>query len=338
MTFWQRWQRPWVLALIMLFFCFLALTSGRYPIDWSRMWQDIQDYLAGRSVEFATDWLILGIRIPRIFMALLAGATLAASGMVYQCLFRNPLVSPDILGISSGACLGAAIGIILLPHPFMIQWLAFGLGISAVIMTRLLAGISRGDALLMLVMAGIIVSAFCNACLSLLKYLADPYQQLPGIVFWIMGSLHQVGWDEFLFSLPLGLLGLVALFLLRGRLNTVSLGIEEAQSLGVDTVRLRKWLIIFSTLAVGSTIAITGIIGWIGLVVPHISRMMIGADHRHALPHCMMMGAILVLIIDTIARSLTTQEIPIGIVTALLGAPLFAYLLLIRPSGWGKSS
>lgn len=333
----QRWQQPWRLAIGMLCLCLIALATGRYPVNWAQIIQDIQNYVCKNDVQFSDDWLILGLRLPRILMALLAGAALSGSGMVYQCLFRNPLVSPDILGISSGACLGAAIGMILLPHPINVQWLAFSFGIFAVILTQLLASLNKGNSVLMLVMSGIVISSFCNALLSLLKYLADPYQQLPGIVFWIMGSLHQVGWQEFLFSLPYTLIGLFVLFILRGRLNAISLGTEEAQNLGINVPRYRQLLIIFSTLAVGSTIAITGIIGWIGLVVPHISRMITGADHRYALPHCMMLGGSLVLIIDTIARSLTTQEIPIGIVTALIGAPIFAYLLIIRPTGWGKS-
>ena len=318
----------------------LALNLGRYPVTWENVLVDIQKYLQGDLLlqNFSPDTHVMLVRIPRIFMAILVGAALSASGMVYQCLFRNALVSPDILGISSGACLGAAIAILSsFRHPFLIQGSAFCFGIMAVLLTYRLSILSGGHTVIMLVMSGIIVSSFCSALLSILKYTADPYSQLPAIVFWIMGGLHQVGWKELGFSFPLVFSGLATIYILRRNLNILSLGDEEATSLGINVPLMRLIFIIASTVVVGATIAITGVVGWVGLVMPHISRIIITSDHTVSLPWCMGIGGCFLLIIDTLARSLTPQEIPIGIITALIGAPFFAYLLLFtKEKGWGK--
>ncbi|NUM34791.1 MAG: iron ABC transporter permease [Candidatus Brocadiae bacterium] len=318
----------------------LSLTLGRYTVSLGNVFWDIQRYLQGNLAfqDLSPDSHVILIRIPRILMAILVGASLSASGMVYQCLFRNPLVSPDILGISPGACLGAAIAILFsYRHPFMIQSCAFFFGILAVFFTYRLALFSGGHTVIMLVMSGIVVSSFCTALLSLIKYTADPYSQLPAIVFWMMGGLHQVGWKELTFALPLVSLGLGMIYLLRRNLNLLSLGDEEARSLGMNVALMRLIFIVFSTVVVGATISITGVVGWIGLVIPHISRITITSDHTVSLPWAMGIGACFLLLIDTLARTITPQEIPIGIITALIGAPFFAYLLIFRKErGWGK--
>jgi len=323
------------LVTLVIVLMILALSMGRFSVNWEKI---IAELLSDSQERVSTDYMVLWLRLPRILMALFVGAALASSGMVYQCLFRNPLVSPDILGISSGACLGVAIAIIAsIQNPFFIQILAFVFGTSAVVLSYCMAAISRGHSVIMLVMAGIVVSSFYGALLSLLKYLADPYQQLPSIVFWIMGSLSQAGWQELGYVLPFITVGLIVLFLFRSTLNVISLGDEEAQSLGINVARTRAILICLSTMVVGATISVTGIIGWVGLVVPHISRILVGANHQKSLPHTMFLGAAFVLIMDTIARTLTTQEIPLGVITALIGAPFFAYLLLWKQEkGWGK--
>ena len=324
----------------LFFSVLLAMWIGRYPICLNKIWQDISGMILSKNVygTISTDLQVVLLRIPRICMAIMVGASLSASGMVYQCLFRNPLVSPDILGVSSGACLGAALAIVFsCHHPFVLQSFAFLFGIIAVLLTYWLASVSKNRTIITLVMSGIVVSSFCGALLSLLKYTADPYRQLPEIVFWIMGGLYQVSWQDIYMTFPFVGAGLLIIFVLRRNLNILSLGDEEAQNLGINVSLIRIIFITVSTVVVGVTICVTGIIGWVGLVIPHITRILFGINHTHSLPYAMLIGGCFVLWMDTLARSITSQEIPIGIITALVGAPFFAYLLLFKQNrGWGK--
>jgi iron complex transport system permease protein len=309
--------------LLVLLISLGALAVGRYSLSWDNPASDFR--------------IILLMRVPRVLVALMVGASLAASGTVYQSLFRNPLVSPDILGISAGACLGAALAILSpFQNPLVVPLCAFTFGSLAVFLSYQLASLSYGHPVMMLVMSGIVVSSFFSALLSLLKYLADPYQKLPRIVFWIMGGLNEVTLQDVYLCAPLVILGLAVIFALRRNLNVISLGDEEAASLGVPVRRLRLVFIACSTAVVGATISITGVIAWVGLIVPHLSRILVGADHRHSIPCAMLIGGPFLVVIDTLARTLTSQEIPIGILTSLIGAPFFAYLLLWkRDRGWG---
>ena len=274
------------------------------------------------------------IRLPRLIAAMLIGGGLAIAGASFQGLFRNPLVSPDILGVSAGAGFGAAIGILLSGNPWVIQVSAFFFGILAVAVTY---GIGRAvgkGSTLVLVLGGIIVGSLFSAFISLTKYVADPYDTLPAIVFWLMGSLSTVSNADVIAVAPPIFLGALCLYLVRWRINLLAVGEEEARALGVDTKRMTVVLIIASTVITASAVCISGIIGWVGLVVPHIGRMLVGPDFRKLIPVSAILGASFLLVVDDIARTLTAAEIPLGILTSLIGAPFFAYLLTRKKVGW----
>lgn len=326
-----------LLALIVTFV--FSLFIGRYSISPLEIKEAIGQLLQGKSpgeINFQ-DWRVLYfIRLPRIILVTAVGSALAATGAVYQSIFYNPLVSPDILGVSAGAGFGVALGMLVgggsLP---LIYLLAFISGLVAVFTTYFIAVMSRGQGIMKMVLAGIVVTSLFNAMLSILKYLADPMDQLPGIVFWLMGGFSRSGWREVGVVLPFALIGLAIIFYLRWYLNVMSMGEEEALSLGVNVKVLRILLVFFSTLMVSASVATTGQITWLGLVVPHIARFMIGSDHRLMIPEAMLLGPALLLIMDNLARTLTAAEIPISIITAFVGAPFFAYLLISRgESGW----
>lgn len=278
--------------------------------------------------------VVFQIRLPRLIAAMLVGGGLAIAGASFQGLFRNPLVSPDILGVSAGAGFGAALGILLSGNPWVIQVSAFFFGILAVAVTY---GIGRAvgkGSTLVLVLGGIIVGSLFSAFISLTKYVADPYDTLPAIVFWLMGSLSAVSNADIVAVAPPILLGALCLYLVRWRINLLAVGEEEARALGVDTKRMTVVLIIASTVITASAVCISGIIGWVGLVVPHIGRMLVGPDFRKLIPVSAVIGASFILIVDDIARTLTAAEIPLGILTSLIGAPFFAYLLTRKKVGW----
>lgn len=269
------------------------------------------------------------IRTPRIFVACLVGAALAAAGATYQGMFKNPLVSPDILGVSSGAGLGASLAIFYNLPMFYVQLFAFSGGILAVLCVSMVASRSRNqDPILVLVLSGIAIGSLLGAGISLLKILADPFTQLPSITFWLLGSFTAVGVKELSQLTPILILGILPLFLLRWRLNLLALEEDEAKSLGIPIQRTRYILIIFTTLCTASAVSITGIIGWVGLLVPHIARLLVGANFILLLPTSLLLGASFLLLTDTLARTVASIELPIGILTSACGAPFFLYLLL----------
>lgn len=274
------------------------------------------------------------IRLPRVIAAVLVGAGLAIAGAAYQGLFKNPLVSPDILGVSSGAGFGAALAILLSLGSLMIQVSAFCFGILAVTITYLISRFYRTTPTLILVLSGIIVGAFFTALISLTKYVADPYEKLPAITFWLMGSLASVRYADLLIVAPPLLTAASVLILIRWRINLLAVGDDEARALGIDTRRMSQIIILCSTLITAGAVCIAGIIGWVGLVVPHLGRMLVGPDYKKLMPITFLLGASYMLIIDDIARNLTSAEIPLGILTAIIGAPFFAYLLSKRSAGW----
>jgi iron complex transport system permease protein len=278
--------------------------------------------------------VLFRIRLPRVIAAMLVGGGLALAGASFQGLFRNPLVSPDILGVAAGAGFGAALGILLSGNPWVIQVSAFVFGIVAVAVTYGISRIYKNTSTLVLVLAGIIVGSLFSALLSLAKYVADPYDTLPAIVFWLMGSLSAVTNADIIAVAPPILLGSLCLFLIRWRINLLSVGEEEAQALGLDTKRMTVVIIVASTVVTASAVCISGIVGWVGLVVPHIGRMLVGPDFRRLIPASALLGASFLLVVDDIARTLTATEIPLGILTALIGAPFFAYLLTQKKVGW----
>jgi len=305
-----------LLALVVL-----ALLVGRYPLSFS-------DLPMLKTV-------MLDIRGPRILAALLVGASLAAAGTVYQGILRNPLVSPDILGVSSGAALGAVAAMLLSPQIILVQIFAFAGGLLAVAMVYWIGSRLRGhDPLLALVLTGVVVGTLLGAVVSLLKTLADPLGQLPAITFWLLGSLASVAPRELAVAAPLAVAGLIPLVLLRWRVNLLTLPDDEARTLGADPGRLRLLVIAAATLMTAAAVAISGIIGWIGLLVPHAARLLVGPGFGRLLPLAMLLGAAFLLAVDTLCRAATAVELPPGVVTALIGTPLFLWLFALSRRSW----
>lgn len=274
------------------------------------------------------------VRLPRILAALSIGCGLAVAGVVYQGVFRNPMVSPDVLGVSSGAGLGAVLGLLFDTSTGIMQALAFTGGMLAVGLVILIARAARykQETVLMLLLAGIIVSAFFGACIALAKLVADPTGKLPAITFWLMGSLGSVTWSDLVYLLPVTLIGCAWLYVLRWKIDLLALGEVNAKALGVSTNLIRWQCIAAATLISASVAAVAGMIGWIGLVVPHLARLIVGPSHLRSIPVAALLGATLLLLIDTLARSAVAQEIPLGILTAIVGAPTFLVVLLRQRS------
>jgi iron complex transport system permease protein len=314
----------------------LAFATGRYPVAFADLLRVLWAWLGGapHGLDPAIDTVVLQIRGPRVLAALLVGAALAAAGAAYQNLFRNPLVSPDILGVSAGAAVGAVLGIFLSLGMVAIQSMALAGGLAAVAMVYVVAQAVRGhDPLLVLVLAGVVLGSLFGAFVALMKYLADPYNQLPAITFWLLGSLASVSPRDLWLAGPLMLAGLLPLWLLRWRINVLSLDDEEARALGVSTVRIRLAVIASATLMTSAAVAISGVIGWIGLVIPHFARLVTGPDFSRLLPVSIVLGAGFLVGVDTLARSIADIEVPLGVLTAFIGTPLFLWLLTTARKG-----
>ncbi len=313
------------LVLILMGTVVIACGVGPYPLSPG----EVLALLAGVKTDPAAARVVFDIRLPRVLAALLVGAALAAAGSAYQSLFRNPLVSPDILGVSSGAGLGAVLGILLGLPVFAVQLLGFAGGLATVLLVALLARALRGGAdILVLVLSGIVVGALAGAAIALVKVLADPYEQLPAITFWLLGSLSGIQRGDVLAAAPVVLIGLVPLILLRWRIGVLGLGEEEARALGIKTARLRGIVIIAATLITAAAVAIAGVIGWVGLMVPHMARLIAGPRFDRLLPVAVLLGGSFMVAVDTIARSGARIEIPLGVLTALIGGPVFVWLLV----------
>lgn len=322
--------------VLLLAVVLVALGAGRYPVAPGEVLRILAARLAGAPAGADTAAIVVWqVRLPRVGAGLLVGAALAAAGAVYQGLFRNPLVSPDILGVSAGASLGAVAGIFLSLPVVAIQGLAFTGGLGAVALVALVGAAARGrDPVLVLVLAGVAVGALLGACVSLLKVLADPYNQLPAITFWLLGSLASTTPGDLLSVLPAIALGLAPMVLLRWRMNLMTLDDEEARALGVETARLRLVLIAAATLMTAAAVSISGIVGWIGLLVPHVARALVGPDFSRLLPAALMLGGGYLVAVDTLARTIAPIEVPLGILTAAIGAPFFLWLLLTARQAW----
>ncbi len=316
------------IALLLLVLV-VAFGTGKYPITPGELLRAIAARAGmGDAPSDTAQTVLWNIRLPRIAAGLMVGAMLGAAGAAYQGMFRNPLVSPDILGVSAGAGLGAAAAIFLgLPLP-LVQLLAFAGGLIAVGTVYAIAGsVRRHDPVLVLVLTGVAIGALLGAGISLLKLLADPYTQLPSITFWLLGSLNAVVTKDVLATLPAILLSLLPLLLLRWRANLLSLSDEEGAALGVNVARLRATLIAAATLGTAAAVSLAGIVGWVGLVVPHIARLLVGPEFSRLLPASLILGGGFLVGADTLARSIAGIELPLGILTALVGAPFFLFLL-----------
>lgn len=316
----------WGVGILALLVAILgALAVGRFPITPTQLWAILTGADTGTGAI-----VFWNIRAPRVAAAILVGACLAAAGAAFQGMFRNPLASPDLLGVSAGASLGAVLGIFLGLPVAAVQGMAFAGGIAAVAAVAAVSATVRGqgDPVLVLILAGIALGALMGAAISLLKILADPYNQLPAITFWLLGTLSGATPNDMLAAAPAAIMGLALLLLLRWRLNLLTLGEDEARALGVNTAALRAGAVAGATLATASVTALAGAVGWIGLVVPHMARLLGGPDLRRLIPLSALLGAAFLLFVDTLARVAGRTELPLGILTAVLGTPLFLWLLV----------
>ena len=315
-------------ALLALFL--LSFVVGRYGVP---LGQVVRILLSG-MLPLGQTWTdnmaiaVLNVRLPRILLACLVGCGLSAAGTGYQTVFQNPMAAPDILGASSGACFGAALAILTGQSAVMITVFAFLASLLSVALVYLVGNRTRGNRVVNLLLAGIMVGSLFSACTSYIKLVADPTNQLPQITYWLMGSLSGTRMGTVKFAAVCMAVGLVPLLLLRWRMNLLTLSPDEARAMGVHTDRLRLAVILSSTVLTAAAVSVSGMIGWVGLVIPHLSRRIVGSDCRRLMPMSCLFGAAFLLLVDNMARCLTATEIPIGILTAFVGAPFFIYLMV----------
>lgn len=317
-------------SILLIILAFSSLFIGKYtlfPQEIFQLLEQVPDSGDGR-IKYQ---IFFEIRFPRIILSIIVGACLAISGTTLQALLHNPLASPDILGTSSGAGFGAALGILLFKNYFLlVNVLSLGFGLFSMFLVLLLSGGKKNKSVVSIVLSGIIVSSIFISLISLIKYIADTNETLPAITFWLMGSFSGSTNTQISIVLVPAIIGCFVLYKLRWKLNLLSLGDEEASMMGIDPQILRIILIIVSTVLISISVTVSGIIGWVGLVIPHICRRIIGANNGFCIPLSAVFGAMFMLIIDTIARSVSSTEIPIGILTALVGAPLFVFMFNLK--------
>lgn len=320
--------------IIILFAALIAavigsIVLGRYPIGirelggilWSRI-APIEPFWSSTQ-----EALLINHRLPRIALACLVGCALAAAGVSYQGTFQNPMAAPDILGASNGAAFGAALAIVLDLGSGMVMVFAFAFSLVCVGLVIFVGGQAKGKRVIGLILSGIMIGSLFSSGTSFIKLVADPADQLPAITYWLMGSLNGSTPRDVLFALVPMVIGLVPLFALRWRINILTLGDEEARTMGVNAPRLRVIVIICATLVTAAAVSVSGVIGWVGLVIPHLARRLVGNNYRHLMPASMIFGALFLLLVDDVSRNALTTEIPIGILTSFIGAPFFIYLI-----------
>ena len=321
-------QWLWLLSMLLFLGIFLSLSLGRYSNNPQKVLNVILSSLGmDVPVDPSMVSIVFNVRLPRVLASVMIGAMLSLSGAVYQSVFRNPLVSPDLLGVSSGAAVGASTAILLGGSLITRQIFAFIGGILAVLITSLVPRLLRNRSNMMLVLSGIIVGGFLGSVLAIMKYMAEEQTQLASMVYWQMGSLATVLGTELLAILPVFIICSVLLLSLSWRINILSFGDIEARTLGVNLRQVRTIVIICASLLTASAVSISGTIGWVGLVIPHLSRLMSGSDNTRSLPTTLLVGAIFMLFIDTLARTVSSVEVPLSILTGFVGAPLYALLL-----------
>lgn len=325
-----------ILLVLPFLLLFVSLFVGRLDVGPGEVLRILTAQIApvARSWPEAVETIIIQIRLPRALMAMCVGAGLSISGAAFQGMFRNPLVSPDVLGVSAASGFGAALAILLSRSNVELQIIAFGFGLLGVAITYLLARVYQTTPVLMLVLSGVVVAAFFSALISGAKYVADPESKLPAITYWLLGSFNAATLRTVMTVVPAIAAGAVGLLLVSWKLNLLSMGDEEALALGVQTERLKAGIIVCTTLITAAAVSTCGVIGWVGLVMPHVARTIVGPDHRRLLPAALSVGASYLLVIDDVARAAAAVEIPIGILTAIVGAPYFAYLLRRTSGTW----
>lgn len=318
-----------VLFIVLMLLILACLCVGKYSISPGECIRIICGKLTGAAPSWdgMDEKMLIGVRLPRTIAAVIVGAALSLSGAVYQGIFKNPLVSPDFLGVSSGACVGAAIAILMSLSSLAVQIFAFAGGIIAVALTLFIPRVMRSKSNIMLVLAGIIVGGAMSSILGFIKYIADPETQLAAITYWQLGSFAYVDNAAVLSVIPLCIIAAVIVIAMSWWINILSLGEQEAASLGANVGVLRGVCIVCSTVLTASAVCISGTIGWVGLVIPHFGRMIAGSDNRRLLPAAALIGGIFMLFVDTVTRIIGPAEMPVSILTGLIGAPFFAWLL-----------
>ena len=325
-----------IMGVILILCVFASFLLGRYPVPLGELMGILGSKLGLPIEEFWTDQMeaaVWNIRLPRVVMSVLVGACLASAGASYQGVFQNPMASPDILGASAGAGFGAALAILLGASSVGITVGAFAASLVTVALVFTVSRHARGDRVLGLVLAGIMVSSLFQSGTSFLKLVADPNNQLPQITYWLMGSLSGAKWSDLGFVILPVLIGLIPLLLMRWQLNVITMGDDEARAMGVNAPKVRMAIVICSTLVTASAVSVSGMIGWVGLVIPHLCRKLVGNDYRYLMPLSMACGGIFLLLVDNLARNLIATEFPVGILTAFVGAPFFLFLMT-RKGGW----
>ena len=324
----------WIAVLLILpvLLGFASLCIGRISYPVGEIWQVLAAKCTGADADQQMQIVIWNIRMPRILLAMLVGAGLSVSGCAFQSLFANPLATPDTLGVASGTSFGAALALLMGMPLLGVQGIAFAAGILAVSLTWLSAA-GKGRGMGSIVLGGIMIGSLFSSLVSLVKFTADTDTQLPAITYWLMGSLAGAGFESLKWGAPCILAGIFVLFLLRWQLNILPLGEDEARSLGTNIRLLRGVTIVCATAITASSVAMCGQVGWVGLLIPHICRMAFGSNHRTLIPASISLGACFLVVVDTMARSISAAEIPISVLTAIIGAPFFI-LLMRRGKGW----
>ncbi len=319
----------WILSVGLLFSLILSVCLGRYPIGLKELFGILWSKVGRVDVFWSPvqEALLLHHRLPRVLLAVLVGCSLSAAGASYQAVFQNPMAAPDLLGASGGAAFGAAVGILLGLGSTMVVVLAFACSLATVGVVIFISSRTRGKRVVGLILAGIMVSSLVSSGTSFIKLVADPADQLPSITYWLMGSLNGTTMGDLLFALIPMTLGFLPLFLLRWRVHVLTMGDDEARTLGIHSGRIRLTVILCATLLTAAAVSVSGVIGWVGLVVPHLCRRLVGEKFTRLLPASLLLGGLFLLLVDDISRNLMATEIPIGILTGFLGAPFFLYLI-----------
>lgn len=325
------WAVMLILLACLIVACILSTTLGRYPISLKELCGITWSKLPFTNVEaFWTptqEALFLNHRIPRILLSCMVGCCLSTAGACYQGVFQNPMAAPDILGASSGAALGASLAIILGYINFVISAFAFVFSLGTVALVIFVGNHTRGNRVVGLILSGVMISSLVSSCSSFIKLIADTEEQLPAITYWLMGSFNGADLDDIkMVAIPM-VIGLIPIFALRWKINILSLGDEEARTLGINAKHLRLIIIICSALITAASVAVSGIIGWVGLVIPHMARRIVGNDYKKLIPTTMLFGALFMLLVDNICRNVWVTDLPVGILTSFVGAPFFIYLI-----------